>query len=550
MYTMRIPGTIVLLFSVLLLLHFCEEPTTPDSVSPSINIMNPVDGATIAGPVTINAIAFDNRAVIKVEFHINGELDTTLTAEPWQYVWATESVADDSQHTIIATAWDEAGNTTVSRPVTVTVVALPGPDLLELLQALPGVTVDETTPPSGFGRAFDIFVTQPVDHSDPGGQQFQQYMFLAHRDTAAPMVFAPSGYYARRRHQQDLTGILEANEISVTHRYFPGALPVPTDWQYCTIEQSAADHHRIVELFKSIYSGVWVSSGSSKGGKTVVFHRRFYPDDVAATVAIVTPFPVEAADSRYSPFMTDVIGTAECREKIRVFQRTVLRNKAGLLPLLESHITDSGLTFPFDSAEEVLEMAVLEYPVEFWAFGSGDCSAIPDSIASVDAIFAELMVTDGFNWMAWEDLGLYSTAFYQFYTQLGYYSYVTEHLEDLLTALEDWSFRRYAPAGVPLNYDNSTMLDVINWALTEGDNIIYIYGEWDPHTAVAIGDVSATNALKIIQPDANHFVTLPSLNELPLVISTLEEWLGIDISLGKALPSLDPSGRDDFLRLP
>jgi hypothetical protein len=500
--------------------------------------------------VTIAAAASDNRAVIKVEFHIDGELDTTVTAEPWQYIWATESYADDSLHTIIATAWDEAGNSTSSSLVTVTVVALPGPDILELLQALPGITVAESSPPIGFERAFDIYVVQPVDHSDPGGQQFQQYVFLAHRDTAAPLVFAPSGYYAWTTSRQYLTGYLDANELTVTHRYFEGASPVPTDWQYCTIEQSAADHHRIVELFKSIYTGVWVSTGLSKSGKTAVFHRRFYPDDVAATVVGATPFTLDIADPRYGPYMTDVIGTAECREKIRTFQRTVLRNKVGLLPLLESHITASGLTFPFASAEEMLEMVVLEYPVEFWQITPGDCGAIPDSNATVAAIFAELLATDGFDWLSEEWLGSVAAAFYQFYTQMGYYGYVTEHLEDLLTTLEDWSYRRYAPTGITLNYDNSTMLDVVNWAQTEGDNIIYFYGANDPHTACAIEDVGATNALKIIQPDANHFVALAELDELPLIISTLEDWLGIDISLGKALPRLGQPVRDDIFQLP
>jgi hypothetical protein len=550
MYTMRIPITLILLFSVLLLLPFCEEPASPDTTPPSITITSPADGATVSGSVTITADAGDNHAVIKVEFHIDGELDTTVTAEPWQYIWYAESFATDSQYTIIAHAWDEAGNTTISSPVTVTVAALSQPDLLVLLQALPGVTVTETTPPSEFERAFDIYVTQPVDHNAPDGQQFQQYVFLAHSDTAAPMVFAPSGYYAWTTRRQYLTEYLDGNELTVTHRYFDGALPVPTDWQYCTIEQSAADHHRIVELFESIYTGVWVSTGLSKSGKTAVFHRRFYPDDVAATVVGATPFTLDTADPRYGPYMTDVIGTAECRKKIRVFQRTVLRNKAGLLPLLESHITASGLTFPFSSAEEMLEMVVLEYPVEFWQITPGDCSAIPDSTATIDAIFAELLATDGFDWLSEEWLGSVATAFYQFYTQMGYYSYVTDHLEDLLTTLEDWSYRRYAPAGVTLNYDNSIMLDVVNWAQTEGDNIIYFYGANDPHTACAIEDVSATNALKIIQPDANHFVALADLDQLPLVISTLEEWLGIDISLGNALPRLGQPGRDNFLCLP
>ena len=64
---------------------------------------------------------------------------------------------------------------------------------------------------------------------------------------------------------------------------------------------------------------------------------------------------------------------------------------------------------------------------------------------------------------------------------------------------------------------------------SEGNNIIYIYGEIDPWTAGAVEITGQTNAIKIIQPGANHSILLETLDQKGLVYSTIEEWLGVPI---------------------
>ena len=91
----------------------------------------------------------------------------------------------------------------------------------------------------------------------------------------------------------------------------------------------------------------------------------------------------------------------------------------------------------------------------------------------------------------------------------------------------DWTFRA------------ETIPDVIQWIQTEGDNIIFIYGGDDPWTGGAVELTGQTNALKVIQPGANHRVKILDLNEQDLVLSTLEEWLGIEIDvIVKRVPSI------------
>ena len=80
-------------------------------------------------------------------------------------------------------------------------------DILEKLQALPGVFVQEIAPHYGYPRAFQIDMVQPVDHQNPGGAQFTQRMYLSHTDETMPMVFAPGGYGVTERSGQEIAGI-------------------------------------------------------------------------------------------------------------------------------------------------------------------------------------------------------------------------------------------------------------------------------------------------------------------------------------------------------
>ena len=161
-------------------------------------------------------------------------------------------------------------------------------DILTRLEALQGVEVTEITPAHEYcSRQFELMVTQPVDHNNPAGQTFQQQVFLSHQNDTLPMVLVTGGYEARDFSAQELMRLLGANQVYTGYRYFVGSEPEPTDWTHLRVAQAAADIHEVVELLKPIYTGTWLSAGHSKAGRTALIHRRFYPDDVVATVAYV-----------------------------------------------------------------------------------------------------------------------------------------------------------------------------------------------------------------------------------------------------------------------
>lgn len=90
-----------------------------DTQAPSVSITSPT-GGTVSGVITINASASDNVGVTKVEFLVDGALLATDTASPWSATWDTSAAANGT-HTLLARAYDAAGNSTASQQVTVTV---------------------------------------------------------------------------------------------------------------------------------------------------------------------------------------------------------------------------------------------------------------------------------------------------------------------------------------------------------------------------------------------------------------------------------------------
>ena len=406
-------------------------------------------------------------------------------------------------------------------------------DILEKLNDLSGVEATEISPQNGSQRQFEIDITQPVDNQRPGGATFIQRMYLSHVDENSPMALRTDGYSVSARSSSEIANIMQANFLAVTHRYMEGAEPNPMDWQYLNLEQAATDHHNIFTLFKQIYTGPWVNYGGSKGGITALSYRRFYPDDVNATIAFVAPIMFSATDTRLEHYIKEEAGTEECRMKLKQFQRIVLQNRSGIIPLLTAEIENMGYGYAA-TVDEILEYLVLEFPFYFWCFGDGNCSAIPDSTATAGQLLSKVLsIVSIYEYTAVGN-NYYKPVYYQLYTEIGYYRLITEHLQDLLIALpNNPSHKVFAPNNNNITFNPQVMQNISNWLQTEGNNIIHIYGEQDPWTACAFEQTGQTNAVKIIQPGANHFFRIADLDEQQIVYDNLEQWMGIEINPAK-----------------
>ena len=91
-----------------------------DTQAPSVSVTAPANGATVNGTVDVNADASDNVGVTKVEFLLDGVLQSTDTVAPYSWSWNSTS-STNGAHILVAIAYDAANNTSASVSVNVTV---------------------------------------------------------------------------------------------------------------------------------------------------------------------------------------------------------------------------------------------------------------------------------------------------------------------------------------------------------------------------------------------------------------------------------------------
>lgn len=402
--------------------------------------------------------------------------------------------------------------------------------LLEKLNDIPGATVTELQARDHFSRLFEIFLTQPVDHQNPDGPSFQQKIYIGHVDETLPVVFETEGYSRASFRLRDLSPMLQCNQITVEHRYNGDSKPASPDWQYLTIRQAADDLHKIVTHLKEIYSAGWVSSGRSKGGETAVFHRRFYPDDVDATVAFVAPLLFSADDQRFKDYL-NTVGDTACRNKIKQFQRAVLLKADSVASFLPGWVDwinqnfGTNMTFSI-SSKDVIKHAAMDYPFEFWSSTSHTCGTIPDTSANAETLFFHLVEVVEIL-LFYTDYGtdFWEGWYYQAQTEIGDFKFDNSHIDDLLHPLP--VLHNF---GNNLLFDPSIMQDVDNWVKTEGEKMIFIYGSDDPWS-IAQFEIGNQDAIKVINPGTKHGTTVLDLSaeNQALVMGKLAEWLNYDV---------------------
>lgn len=396
---------------------------------------------------------------------------------------------------------------------------------------LEGVVFKQLPTPEGFESAWELNIKQPLDHDYPERGYFYQRVFLSHRGYDAPMVFVTEGYQRPSNRPYELSQLLESNQLQVEHRFFGTSVPDTIDYQYLNARQFTADLHRIKELFKVIYPGVWLSTGISKGGMTTLFYKYFYPDDVDVAVPYVAPVILDFKDSRIYEFL-DTVGTEMCRAKITDFQRLLLERKEQYLPLVKWYAKGARLNFDRLGIEAAYEYAVLEYSFSFWQWGH-DCNAIPDPSATDDQLLEHFLDISNVDFFSDGIIDGFAPFYYQMGTELGYYGYETSDFPGLVTALEQEPSAVFMPDGTVPDFDPALTVKVFNWLRKSGDRILYINGAWDTWSATRLIPEPGVDALVIDLPQTDHRrARIAQMNPAQklLLAQTLKRWANIQLS--------------------
>ncbi|HKK81946.1 MAG TPA: S28 family serine protease [Prolixibacteraceae bacterium] len=383
-------------------------------------------------------------------------------------------------------------------------------DFEQKLEALPHVvSVQGIEHHSFFKATYEIMFRQYLDHEDPEAGTFLQRVFVSNYDIKSPVVYVAEGYTAnyaaKPTYINELSEIIEANQVVVEHRFFGKSMPDDVNWDYLTIENAATDLHVIYEELKNIFDDTnkWIATGISKGGQNTIAYKAFYPDDMDISVAYVGPVNYEVEDERMQNFLKSV-GSEKCQEKIKDFQLAVLKSRDEIEVLVDSLSEAKNLTYSIPM-EQVLDYSVLEYAFAFWQWGS-DCAEIPADTASPQKLFNHLISVSGPGYFAKEGTESIKAFFVQAAKEFGYYGYYTEPFEDYLEieTAEGYIYDVFLNDFEPFEFSDETSRYIEKAILKDGENLIMIYGENDPWTAGALEENSQTKAVWFIKPDGSH----------------------------------------------
>ncbi|MER7754294.1 S28 family serine protease [Kitasatospora sp. NPDC097643] len=362
----------------------------------------------------------------------------------------------------------------------------PNADIKARLTAIPGVTFTEEKPTTTGHRYFLFTYTQPIDHFRPWLGTFQQRFSVLHRGTDRPTVFYTNGYtLGTNPSRTEPTRLVDGNQVSIEYRFFTPSRPDPADWTKAGIREQAADSHALVTALKRIYQREWLSTGASKGGMSSTYYRRFYPDDMAGTVAYVAPNNTDVEDyAAYTDFFQNV-GTPECRAALNAAQRELLVRRDRLETRYVADNKAAGSTFgTLGTTDRAYEAGVLDVVWAFWQYSTeADCAKVPAAAtATDDELYAWFDAQSGITGNSDQSLAKYTAYYYQAGTELGAPYFDVSYLKDLLhyDYKELYAPRSYVPKDIPMTFNKNAMRDIDRWVKHHAERMMFVYGGNDP----------------------------------------------------------------------
>ncbi len=395
-----------------------------------------------------------------------------------------------------------------------------------------------------FPEKYVVYFEQPINHNDPSVGTFLQRVFIGniHPDSATVVVAEGYGaqYAARPSYAEELAKIFNTNNVTVEHRYFFESFPFSeyvndqeaafetTDWSYLNGEQAANDIHCVIEALKGIYTGKWISTGISKGGQNTMIHRSYFPDDVNISVPYVGPLCKSDYDGRHEPFIAEYVGTDEEREAVFNFQVELLLRKQALMPAFDAYCAEKNLKFHL-THEEVYDYCILEFSFAFWQWGS-PVDEIPAKTATDEEVFKYMMKICGPDYFAtWCPT---SAFFVQAAKELGYYGYDLKPFRKYrkyfsIKNTKDYQKKLFLPQTQEFEFDDYLYHKIDGFLQSTDARILFVYGQFDPWSAVMPDDYQKENIKFYNQPSGSHRARIRTFDQPTQdeIIGILSSWL-------------------------
>ena len=243
------------------------------------------------------------------------------------------------------------------------------------------------------------------------------------------------------------------------------------------------------------------------------------------TVPYVAPGNFGVEDGRHEPFLASV-STPEAREKIVLFQKEILKRRESLRDDFVAFSVQNGFTYKA-GIDSIYDLCVMEYPFSFFQWGTNP-DKIPAPNASDSVLFAHFTAVASPDYFAVEGHKKYIPFYVQAAHELGYYGYDTEPLKELMVMKSTENYlHNYFLKGITHPQWEKTMRWADKKVRKKGNNMLFIYGEFDPWSATAFEGGKRKDQLIIFKQGGDHRTRILNLpeNQREEAIKLLKSWL-------------------------
>lgn len=387
-----------------------------------------------------------------------------------------------------------------------------------------------------FKEKYVLKMEQQVDWKTSAKGTFGERIFVGMKGLEKPTVIVTEGYSAsyglNPGYEEELSRLFDANVVLCEYRYFSQSVPVPTNWDCMTVDNSLADYHHVRQVFGQLFKGKWISTGISKGGQTTMFYRATYPDDVDVSVSYVAPLNRAVEDGRHEKFLAKKVGTKEERKVIRQAMQELMRRKPELMKLFHAYCEENDYQFLM-SEEDVYDYCVLEFPFALWQWGT-PVSSIPELTSDEDdeVWFDYLMKVSSPDYFAYPSQ--YMPFDVQAAKELGYYGYSLKPIKKWtsLKSTKGYLKKMWLPDSLrKYDFDPALYKRTVKYLKKEDPKHIFIYGEIDPWSSSGVctwlNCKKKKNMRVYVQPRGSHKARINNMPERMKteIINRLTNWL-------------------------
>lgn len=377
------------------------------------------------------------------------------------------------------------------------------------------VNIEKKDAVGHFDENYEIWFTQPIDHTDPSKGTFNQRVLLGFENTELPVIVELQGYGIYTEQAGELAKHYNSNQLTIEHRYFKNSRPKEIDWNTLTIENAAKDQAIIIDAIRDALfpKAKFVTTGISKGCQTTMAHRRFFPNNVDASVCYVGPLNYEREDLRVYSFLKNV-GTADDRAKIKAFQELCFENRAALLDIMKQEAKRNNFSWEF-GVDKAIDYTILEYSFAFWQWGVPPTS-IPSGTLTPQQIYKHLIDVVGYGFFEDRSVSDLQPYFWAALTEQGIYGYETAPFKKYFNTDKVYKFDWAFPEGVSKTYNLKPMQEIHSFLNSKAEKMLFIYGEYDAWSATAVeleNNPKKREMYKYVQPQGDHRTRIKSFDQ-------------------------------------